>query len=200
MVERAQIAGEARDDAEEHQTQHHDRQHVLVGDRVVVAHWQGEQRDPGQDSARHGPPLPTVPYGDEGQGQQNQGPAGAGQCRPVGDERARAVQERESDGHAGAQLRGEPRWAPGDRPEDGGRSGEEHQDRRPDRPSGGGREAEVVRLVALGRTNAEIAAELYVSLSTVKTQLSNVQLGLAARNRVEIAAWAWQHGQVRPGP
>ncbi|MFJ9899372.1 response regulator [Streptomyces sp. NPDC091280] len=61
------------------------------------------------------------------------------------------------------------------------------------------REAEVVRLVALGRTNAEIAAELYVSLSTVKTHLSSVQLKLAARNRVEIAAWAWQHGQVRPG-
>ncbi|MBK3580057.1 response regulator transcription factor [Streptomyces sp. MBT65] len=61
------------------------------------------------------------------------------------------------------------------------------------------REAEVVRLVALGRTNAEIAAELYVSLSTVKTHLSSVQLKLGARNRVEIAAWAWQHGQVRPG-
>lgn len=57
----------------------------------------------------------------------------------------------------------------------------------------------MVRLVALGRTNAEIAAELYVSLSTVKTHLSSVQLKLAARNRVEIAAWAWQNGQVRAG-
>ncbi|MFD3496893.1 response regulator [Streptomyces sp. NPDC058678] len=61
------------------------------------------------------------------------------------------------------------------------------------------RELDVVRLVALGRTNAEIAAELYVSLSTVKTHLSSVQLKLAARNRVEIAAWAWQNGQVRTG-
>lgn len=52
---------------------------------------------------------------------------------------------------------------------------------------------------ALGRTNAEIAAELYVSLSTVKTHLSSVQLKLAAWNRVEIAAWACQHDQVRPG-
>jgi DNA-binding NarL/FixJ family response regulator len=60
------------------------------------------------------------------------------------------------------------------------------------------RELDVVRLVALGRTNAEIAAELYVSLSTVKTHLSSVQLKLAARNRVEIAAWAWQHGHARP--
>ncbi|GGW46922.1 response regulator transcription factor [Streptomyces caelestis] len=61
------------------------------------------------------------------------------------------------------------------------------------------RELDVVRLVALGRTNAEIAAELYVSLSTVKTHLSSVQLKLAARNRVEIAAWAWQNGHARAG-
>ncbi|MEU6357147.1 response regulator transcription factor [Streptomyces sp. NPDC047072] len=60
------------------------------------------------------------------------------------------------------------------------------------------RELDVVRLVALGRTNNEIAAELYVSLSTVKTHLSSVQLKLAARNRVEIAAWAWQNGHARP--
>ncbi|MGW1022948.1 response regulator [Streptomyces sp. NPDC002577] len=62
------------------------------------------------------------------------------------------------------------------------------------------RELDVVRLVALGRTNAEIAAELYVSLSTVKTHLAAVQLKLDARNRVEIAAWAWQTGHARPGP
>ncbi|MGW0945304.1 response regulator [Streptomyces sp. NPDC002623] len=62
------------------------------------------------------------------------------------------------------------------------------------------RELDVVRLVALGRTNAELAAELYVSLSTVKTHLSSVQLKLGARNRVEIAAWAWQHGHAQPRP
>ncbi|MEU6141885.1 response regulator transcription factor [Streptomyces sp. NPDC047081] len=61
------------------------------------------------------------------------------------------------------------------------------------------RELDVVRLVALGRTNAEIAGELYVSLSTVKTHLSSVQLKIAARNRVEIAAWAWQNGYAQPG-
>ncbi|MDX3382150.1 response regulator transcription factor [Streptomyces niveiscabiei] len=60
------------------------------------------------------------------------------------------------------------------------------------------RELEVVRLVALGRTNAEIATELFVSLSTVKTHLSSAQVKLGTRNRVEIAAWAWQHGQVNP--
>ncbi len=59
------------------------------------------------------------------------------------------------------------------------------------------RELDVVRAVARGRTNAEIAAELFVSLSTVKTHLTNVQAKLEARNRVEIAAWAWEHGQVR---
>ena len=56
------------------------------------------------------------------------------------------------------------------------------------------RELDVVRLVARGRTNAEIAAALHISLSTVKTHLNSVQLKLAARNRVEIAAWAWQTG------
>ncbi|QLE71624.1 response regulator transcription factor [Streptomyces rectiverticillatus] len=56
------------------------------------------------------------------------------------------------------------------------------------------READVVRCLARGATNAEIAAELFVSLSTVKTHLANVQLKLDARNRVEIAAWAWESG------
>jgi DNA-binding NarL/FixJ family response regulator len=59
------------------------------------------------------------------------------------------------------------------------------------------RELEVVRAVARGRTNAEIAAELFVSLSTVKTHLTNVQSKLGARNRVETAAWAWEHGLAR---
>jgi DNA-binding NarL/FixJ family response regulator len=60
------------------------------------------------------------------------------------------------------------------------------------------RELDVVRLVALGNTNAEIAAAMYVSLSTVKTHLASVQLKLAARNRVEIAAWAWRTGHAGP--
>ncbi|GAA2438605.1 response regulator transcription factor [Actinomadura vinacea] len=60
-----------------------------------------------------------------------------------------------------------------------------------------GRELDVVRLVARGRTNDEIAAELFVSLSTVKTHLGSVQRKLGARNRVEIAAWAWESGLMR---
>lgn len=59
------------------------------------------------------------------------------------------------------------------------------------------RELDVVRSVARGRTNAEIAAELFVSLPTVKTHLPNVQNKLDARNRTEIAVRAWAPGQVR---
>ncbi len=58
------------------------------------------------------------------------------------------------------------------------------------------RELDVVEHVARGRTNAEIAEALFVSVSTVKTHLEAVRMKLPARNRVEIAAWAWEHGVV----
>jgi DNA-binding NarL/FixJ family response regulator len=58
------------------------------------------------------------------------------------------------------------------------------------------RELEVVRAVARGRTNHEIAGDLFVSLSTVKTHLTNIGSKLDARNRVEIAAWAWENRLV----
>lgn len=61
------------------------------------------------------------------------------------------------------------------------------------------RECEVSRLVARGLTNQEIAAELFISLSTVKTHLGNVQAKLGARNRVEIAARAWE-AETAPAP
>ncbi len=56
------------------------------------------------------------------------------------------------------------------------------------------RESDVVLAVARGRTNAEIADDLRVSLSTVKTHLASVQRKLGLRNRTEIAIWAWQRG------
>ncbi|AVV45993.1 DNA-binding response regulator [Streptomyces sp. P3] len=59
------------------------------------------------------------------------------------------------------------------------------------------RELDVARLVAVGRTNQEICEQLVVSLSTVKTHLANIQQKIDARNRVEIAAWAWESGTVR---
>ena len=62
------------------------------------------------------------------------------------------------------------------------------------------REEEVLRAVAGGRTNAEIGAELFISLSTVKTHLASIQAKLQARNRVEVAAWAWQTGRMSATP
>jgi DNA-binding NarL/FixJ family response regulator len=56
------------------------------------------------------------------------------------------------------------------------------------------REREVVAMVARGLTNDEVAAALYVTLSTVKTHLASAQRKFGARNRVEVAARAWQHG------
>jgi DNA-binding NarL/FixJ family response regulator len=56
------------------------------------------------------------------------------------------------------------------------------------------RELDVVKAAARGLTNTEIGTELFLSLSTVKTHLASVQGKINARNRVEIAAWAWQSG------
>lgn len=58
------------------------------------------------------------------------------------------------------------------------------------------RELDVLRLIARGRTNAEVARELFISLGTVKAHLGALQRKIDARNRVEIAAWAWETGQV----
>jgi DNA-binding NarL/FixJ family response regulator len=58
------------------------------------------------------------------------------------------------------------------------------------------RELDVVQAVATGLTNAEIAGELHISLSTVKSHISTIQTKLNMRNRVEIAAWAWEHRHV----
>ena len=58
------------------------------------------------------------------------------------------------------------------------------------------REEEVLLTVARGLTNAEIAAELYVSLSTVKTHLGSLMGKLGVRNRVEIAMWAYETKRI----
>ena len=59
------------------------------------------------------------------------------------------------------------------------------------------RELDIARAVARGRTNQEIAAELFISLSTVKTHMTRIQDKLGVRNRVEIAAWSWEHQIMR---
>ena len=58
------------------------------------------------------------------------------------------------------------------------------------------REEEVLLTVAHGRTNSEIADELHISLSTVKTHLASLMAKLGARNRVEIAIWAHETGRA----
>jgi len=58
------------------------------------------------------------------------------------------------------------------------------------------REEEVLLTVARGRTNTEIADELHISLSTVKTHLSSLMTKLEARNRVELAMWAFETGRL----
>jgi len=59
------------------------------------------------------------------------------------------------------------------------------------------REEQVLLTVARGRTNVEIADELCISLSTVKTHLASLMQKLSARNRVEIAMWAHETGRIR---
>ena len=59
------------------------------------------------------------------------------------------------------------------------------------------REEQVLVTVARGRTNAEIADELHISLSTVKAHLASLMTKLAARNRVELAMWAYETNRIR---
>ena len=59
------------------------------------------------------------------------------------------------------------------------------------------REREVATSVGSGASNAEIARDLFISLGTVKTHLSSLQDKVGARNRVELAAFAWHSGRMR---
>ncbi|GAB3343745.1 response regulator transcription factor [Micromonospora halotolerans] len=67
---------------------------------------------------------------------------------------------------------------------------------RPPAPPLTEREIELIRRLARGRTNQEIAQELFISLSTVKAHVANIQDKLQLRNRTEIAAWAWENRLV----
>ena len=60
------------------------------------------------------------------------------------------------------------------------------------------REEEVLATMARGLTNAEIAHVLCISLSTVKTHLAGLMGKLAARNRVDLAIWAYETGRINP--
>jgi len=58
------------------------------------------------------------------------------------------------------------------------------------------REAEIVRLVATGLRNAEIASRLTITEATVKTHLTNIFEKLGLRDRVELTVYALRHGVV----
>jgi len=58
------------------------------------------------------------------------------------------------------------------------------------------REEQVLLTVAQGRTNTQIADELYISLSTVKSHLASLMAKLHARNRVELAMWAYETSRL----
>ncbi|MFD9936961.1 response regulator [Streptomyces massasporeus] len=60
------------------------------------------------------------------------------------------------------------------------------------------REEQVLLAVARGLTNTEIADALHISLSTVKTHLASLMAKLGARNRVEIAMWAYETRRILP--
>lgn len=59
------------------------------------------------------------------------------------------------------------------------------------------REEQVIELVAAGHTNAEVGVRLHLSVATVKTHVNSILTKLGARNRVEIAAFAFRTGRTK---
>ncbi|XVQ84424.1 response regulator transcription factor [Microbispora siamensis] len=62
-----------------------------------------------------------------------------------------------------------------------------------------GRELEILREVARGRSNREIAGRLHLSESTVKVHVGRILAKLRLRDRAQLIVHAYEHGIVRPG-
>ena len=61
------------------------------------------------------------------------------------------------------------------------------------------RELEVLRLIARGRSNAELAHDLVISETTAKTHVARILAKLRVRDRVQIVVFAYEHGLIHPG-
>lgn len=60
------------------------------------------------------------------------------------------------------------------------------------------READVVRLIAQGLNNRQVAKAMFVSEATVKSHLNHILAKLAMQDRAALIAWAWRHGLAGP--
>jgi two-component system response regulator NreC len=56
----------------------------------------------------------------------------------------------------------------------------------------------VLRLIALGHTNTEAAAQLHLSVRTVETHRANIQSKLGSTSRVELVRHAMEQGLIKP--